>query len=76
MALASKLFDLAGSRAPQRHWDIEDSHIPAFLSEGDWDRLRSPEVLSRHPESIQSEFSDSSWVNHFGGKVVLQSPQH
>lgn len=67
MALASKLFDLAGSRAPQRHWNIGDSHLPAFLSEGDWEQAEKPRRLSRHPESLQSEFSDSSWVSHSGG---------
>lgn len=60
MALASKLFDLAGSRAPQRHWNIEDSPLPAFLGKGDWEQAEKPRNAHRHLESIQSGFPDSS----------------
>lgn len=46
MALASKLFDLAGSRAPQRHWNIEDTRLPAVLSEGDWEQAEKSQKCS------------------------------
>lgn len=38
-----------GAVLPQRHWNIEDSYLPAFLSEGDWEQAEKPRSAHQAP---------------------------